>query len=225
MHVDNGALPHPPLTVAQRCALSLIRAIRSPSRRCSLVPAGSCRPVRLTRSKRWNDSASSRLVAGHAAPGTMPSTRRTRLRPRPRLPARLIVHGKTRSSRGRSVVHCPVRLPGDVSPAEAAAARGKRPGPGRRSSSRPSQPTPSLEKPSATAPAAAPAPQPAAAAALVADANDREIVVESDAVRAVFSTKGGVLTSWRLKRYAGSDGQPLDLVPQQAVAGSARRSR
>ena len=84
-----------------------------------------------------------------------------------------------------------------------------------------SQPTPSLEKPTTAAPAIEAAPQPPAAAALVADASAREIVVESDAVRGVFSTKGGVLTSWRLKRYAGSDGQPLDLVPAQ-VAGAAR---
>jgi YidC/Oxa1 family membrane protein insertase len=75
-------------------------------------------------------------------------------------------------------------------------------------------------------PSAAPAtpPQPAAAAAqpVVADAREREIVAENDSVRAVFSTRGAVLTSWRLKKYFGEDGLPLDLVPARVPAGSER---
>ena len=51
-----------------------------------------------------------------------------------------------------------------------------------------------------TAPAAAPAAP--AAQTLVGDTVDRPIVVENAAVRATFSTRGGVLTSWRLKHYA-----------------------
>jgi YidC/Oxa1 family membrane protein insertase len=83
------------------------------------------------------------------------------------------------------------------------------------------QAPPPLEKPSTPSPAGAPTPTPAAAP-LVADASERDVVVESEAVRAVFSTKGAVLKSWRLKRYAGSDGQPLDLVPSQAVPSGMR---
>jgi len=59
-----------------------------------------------------------------------------------------------------------------------------------------------------------PAPEPAApdVAPLVADERAREIVVETDAVRAVFSTAGATLRSWQLKHYQ-EDGQPLDLIP------------
>ena len=39
-----------------------------------------------------------------------------------------------------------------------------------------------------------------------------DVVVDTDAVRAVFSTAGGTLKSWQLKRY-GESGAPLDLVP------------
>ena len=50
------------------------------------------------------------------------------------------------------------------------------------------------------------------AAPLVADTTSREIVVETDTVRAVFSTAGATLRSWKLKRYL-EDGAPLELVP------------
>lgn len=52
-----------------------------------------------------------------------------------------------------------------------------------------------------------------AAAPLVAAEEERNIVLDTDAVQAVFSNRGGVLTSWRLKRYLDAKGQPLDLVP------------
>jgi YidC/Oxa1 family membrane protein insertase len=52
-----------------------------------------------------------------------------------------------------------------------------------------------------------------AAVPIVADATVRDIVVETDAVRAVFSTGGATLKSWRLKRYADRSGQPLELLP------------
>ena len=48
-----------------------------------------------------------------------------------------------------------------------------------------------------------------------------EIVVENEAVRATFSTRGGVLTSWRLKHYA-ENGAPLELIPANAPAGSTK---
>ena len=79
------------------------------------------------------------------------------------------------------------------------------------------QPAAEVEKP------AAPAPEPQAPAAqtLVGDAAEREIVVETAQVRAAFSTRGGVVTSWRLKNYA-ENGAPLDLIPEKAPAGSAK---
>ncbi len=69
----------------------------------------------------------------------------------------------------------------------------------------------------AAAAAASPAAEP-----LVADAAEREIVAENDSVRAVFSTRGGVLKSWQLKRYSTVTGTPLDLVPEKTPAGSPR---
>ena len=60
------------------------------------------------------------------------------------------------------------------------------------------------------------------AAPQVHDTRDREIVVENREVQAVFSTRGAVLQHWRLKRYLGADGRPLDLVPTQAPQGLPR---
>src|SRR5687768_5700128 len=57
----------------------------------------------------------------------------------------------------------------------------------------------------AAAPAGAatpPAPAPVEAApSLVGETAEREIVVENDAIRVAFSTRGAVVTSWRLKHY------------------------
>jgi YidC/Oxa1 family membrane protein insertase len=54
------------------------------------------------------------------------------------------------------------------------------------------------------------------------DPQARDIVVETNAVRAIFSTQGAALKSWRLKQYADSHGQPLDLVPTDLPAGTPR---
>ncbi len=51
---------------------------------------------------------------------------------------------------------------------------------------------------------------------IVADPTEREIVVETDQVIATFSTRGGVLTSWRLKGYAETSGEFKELVPSGA---------
>jgi YidC/Oxa1 family membrane protein insertase len=59
-------------------------------------------------------------------------------------------------------------------------------------------------------------------APLVADGSERDVVVESDAVRATFTTRGGTLKSWRLKKYQNSHGQDLELVPQDSPAGAPR---
>jgi YidC/Oxa1 family membrane protein insertase len=70
-------------------------------------------------------------------------------------------------------------------------------------------------------PSASPAGLPApvrAATAVVGDARARDIVVETNDVVATFSTKGAVLTSWKLKHYLASPDSKgasglLDLVP------------
>jgi YidC/Oxa1 family membrane protein insertase len=83
-------------------------------------------------------------------------------------------------------------------------------------------PTAAESKPEQTPPAIAEAPpaQPQAAA-LVTDAAERDVVVDNPAVHAVFTTRGGVLKSWTLKRYKDTAGAPLDLVPQ-IVKGALR---
>ena len=57
----------------------------------------------------------------------------------------------------------------------------------------------------------APAP---AAAIEVAETEARDIVIETDAVRAVFTNRGAALKSWRLNRYKDRAGKAVDLVPQ-----------
>jgi len=67
--------------------------------------------------------------------------------------------------------------------------------------------------PAGAAPNAAPAaPVPAA---IEADTEAREIVVETDHVRAVFSNVGATLRSWKLKKFF-EGGEMLELVPQDA---------
>ena len=71
--------------------------------------------------------------------------------------------------------------------------------------------------------AATPQPPPAVqAAAVVADSQERDVLVENDAISAIFSTRGAVLKSWRLKKYQNAAGQPLELVPQNVPEGTFR---
>ncbi|MBI2882925.1 MAG: membrane protein insertase YidC [Candidatus Methylomirabilis oxyfera] len=46
-------------------------------------------------------------------------------------------------------------------------------------------------------------------------AAEREAIVETDVVRAVLTSRGGALKSWRLKSYRAADGQGVDLVALQ----------
>jgi YidC/Oxa1 family membrane protein insertase len=73
-------------------------------------------------------------------------------------------------------------------------------------------------------PAAEAASQPAepAPAAVVTEAGERQIVVSTSLVRAVFSNRGAVITSWTLKHYTDHQGTPVDLVPDDLPAGTAR---
>lgn len=71
----------------------------------------------------------------------------------------------------------------------------------------------------------APAPQTPAipeVATLVADTAEHEIVVESDAIRAVFSSRGAVLEHWILKKYFDEARNPVDLVPDHLPADLPR---
>ena len=84
--------------------------------------------------------------------------------------------------------------------------------------------------PAAPAPAPLQPPLPAAAAAppaadlpvpepVVGDAALREIVVENDHIRAVFTNEGARLLHWQLKDYLETDGAPVDLVPAALPPG------
>jgi YidC/Oxa1 family membrane protein insertase len=60
------------------------------------------------------------------------------------------------------------------------------------------------------------------ASPVVADTTERDIPFESPSVSAVFTTRGGVLKSWRLKKYQDSAKQPLELIPRTVPAGTPR---
>jgi len=79
--------------------------------------------------------------------------------------------------------------------------------------------TPASPVTPAATPAAAGVPAPVAAAPSTVAADARDIVVETEAVRAVFNTQGAVLKSWKLLHYK-LNGEPLDLVPQDLPAGA-----
>ena len=65
-----------------------------------------------------------------------------------------------------------------------------------------------------TSPAPAPAePAVEASTPVVSAGAEQDIPVENSAVSAVFSTRGGVLKSWRLKNYRDGVGAPLELIP------------
>lgn len=79
------------------------------------------------------------------------------------------------------------------------------------------------------APVAAPA-APAAATAVAStpgvsvttgDSDEREIVVETSTVRAVFTNRGARLTHWVLKDFKNDAGRQLDLVPDAQKLGPA----
>ena len=71
---------------------------------------------------------------------------------------------------------------------------------------------------SAPAVTAAPILPAATPSLLVGDTAEREITVETQKVRAVFSNRGGRLRHWVLKEYKNDAGQPLDLIPESIPA-------
>jgi YidC/Oxa1 family membrane protein insertase len=60
------------------------------------------------------------------------------------------------------------------------------------------------------------------AAATIADVAEHDVVVENQSVRAIFTTRGGALKSWRLKKYWDAAHQPLELIPHDAPGGHPR---
>ena len=67
--------------------------------------------------------------------------------------------------------------------------------------------------PPAGEPLEAATPPPPAVAMVTGDVAERDITFENESVRAVFSNRGGVITSWRLKKYLNAANEPLELVP------------
>ncbi len=61
-------------------------------------------------------------------------------------------------------------------------------------------------------------PETPAIAAVTTEATEREIVVETRTVEAVFSNRGARLLHWRLKDYRDESGEPVDLVPTAVPA-------
>ena len=96
----------------------------------------------------------------------------------------------------------------------------------------PAKPAPvparSSTPPTASKPANTPAPSPppstpaatpaSSAPAAPAPVDGRDITVENAFVHATFTTRGGALKSWRLKRYRDTAGALLELVPQTVGA-------
>ena len=86
-------------------------------------------------------------------------------------------------------------------------------------------PTPAKEKtaPTAIKPAASPSSDASSSSDRVhrreapPKAPEREVLVETDVVKAVLTSRGGAVKSWRLKRYRVADGQGVELValPQE----------
>src|SRR6185503_9389323 len=98
-----------------------------------------------------------------------------------------------------------------------------------KTSTSPSAPSTVTSSVPPTAPAAGAAQQPAeatspssSAAPVVADTTERDIPVESPSVSAVFTTRGGALKSWRLKKYQDTAKQPLELIPHTVPSGTPR---
>jgi YidC/Oxa1 family membrane protein insertase len=78
------------------------------------------------------------------------------------------------------------------------------------------EPVTSTPQPGEAKPAAA------TSAMLVGETTERDVTVETDTVSAVFANRGGVLKSWKLKRYLDSNGAPIDILPA-AIRDTARK--
>ena len=84
---------------------------------------------------------------------------------------------------------------------------------------KPAEPSKVATAPNAPAPAPAnPTPAVQATPEAVPGAPVREIVVENNDVRAVFTTRGAVVKSWQLKNYRDNIGRPYEMVAGHAPA-------
>jgi YidC/Oxa1 family membrane protein insertase len=68
----------------------------------------------------------------------------------------------------------------------------------------------------------APTPDESGSPPLVAETIERDIPLETDLVSAVFSNKGAVIKSWKLKHFKDSSNQPHDLIPAGVPADLPR---
>jgi YidC/Oxa1 family membrane protein insertase len=84
------------------------------------------------------------------------------------------------------------------------------------------RPAPENAAPPAPAPVEATEPVRPPVATVTADSAERDITFENGSVLAVFSNRGAVLRSWRLKKYLNAAREPLELVPQDAPAGLSK---
>ncbi len=73
------------------------------------------------------------------------------------------------------------------------------------------QPAPAQAQTAAKAAQPAPAP-------VIQASSESQITVENELYRIVFSNRGAQVKQWILKKYFGSEGQPLDMVQPQAAA-------
>ncbi len=98
-----------------------------------------------------------------------------------------------------------------------------KPGPAA-ASSRPvsSGPTSSVPALNGSTSSTSPAPAATEAAARVADTVERDIVVDTTSVHAVFSNRGALLKSWTLKKYLDENGRPIDITPPVTSAPETR---
>ena len=64
--------------------------------------------------------------------------------------------------------------------------------------------------------------QVSSATPVVSDPAERDVTFENGSVQAIFSTRGGTIKSWRLKKYLNAAREPLELVPQDAPASLPR---
>ncbi|MCX6537979.1 MAG: membrane protein insertase YidC [Acidobacteria bacterium] len=63
-------------------------------------------------------------------------------------------------------------------------------------------------------PAGVQAPVGAKVDVLIGDTDARDVLVDTETIRATFTNQGATLKNWSLKRYTDKAGKPLDLVPQ-----------
>jgi YidC/Oxa1 family membrane protein insertase len=63
---------------------------------------------------------------------------------------------------------------------------------------------------------------PTGAAARVSDTVERDIVVDTNHVHAVFSNRGALVKSWTLKHYLDATGKPIDVTPPVTTTAASR---